>query len=296
MLGRPDAEHNGGMTSIAVTGATGGVGGRVARLLAEQGVAQRLIVRDATRAPDLADAEVAVATYSDGAAARRALDGVDVLFLVSAAENADRLAEHRSIVEAARASGVAHVVYTSFFGAAPDATFTLARDHFVTENLIRDAGLGHTFLRDNLYTDFLPMLAGEDGVIRGPAGSGRVASVTRDDVAESAARVLLDTIDAPDAHAGVTYELTGPEALTLGEVAAIVTAEGARGTVSFHDETVEEAYASRAVYDAPQWQLDAWVSTYAAIAAGELERVTSDVERLTGHPARSLRDFLATTA
>jgi len=281
------------MTTIAVTGATGGVGGRVARLLAERGVAQRLIVRDAARAPELAAAEVAVATYADGEAARRALEGVDVLFLVSAAENADRLAEHRSIVEAARASGVAHVVYTSFFGAAPDATFTLARDHFVTENLIRDAGLGHTFLRDNLYTDFLPMLAGEDGVIRGPAGTGRVASVTRDDVAESAVRVLLDMIDTPDAHNGITYELTGPEALTLAEVAAIVTAGGARGTVSYHDETIDEAYASRAVYDAPQWQLDAWVSTYTAIAAGELERVTSDVERLTGHPARSLREFLA---
>jgi len=283
------------MTTIAVTGATGGLGGRVARLLAEQGVAQRLIVRDAARAPALpgVPAEVAVATYSDGEAARRALDGVYLLFLVSAAENADRLAEHRSIVEAARASGVAHVVYTSFFGAAPDATFTLARDHFVTENLIRDAGLGHTFLRDNLYTDFLPMLAGEDGVIRGPAGTGRVASVTRDDVAESAVRVLLDTAKAPDAHAGITYELTGPEALTLGEVAAIVTAEGARGPVRYHDETIDEAYVSRAIYDAPPWQLDAWVSTYTAIAAGELERVTSDVERLTGHPARSLRDFLA---
>ncbi|TAJ48461.1 MAG: SDR family oxidoreductase [Herbiconiux sp.] len=281
------------MTTIAVTGATGGVGGRVARLLAERGVAQRLIVRDAARAPELAAAEVTVATYADGEAARRALEGVDVLFLVSAAENADRLGEHRSIVEAARASGVAHVVYTSFFGAAPDATFTLARDHFVTENLIRDAGLGHTFLRDNLYTDFLPMLAGEDSVIRGPAGTGRVASVTRDDVAESAVRVLLDTIDTPDAHNGITYELTGPEALTLAEVAAIVTAGGARGTVSYHDETIDEAYASRAVYDAPQWQLDAWVSTYTAIAAGELERVTSDVERLTGHPARSLREFLA---
>ena len=121
-----------------------------------------------------------------------------------------------------------------------------------------------------------------------------MASVTRDDVAESAVRVLLDTAAAPDAHAGITYELTGPDALTLGEVAQIVTAEGDR-PVTYHDETIDEAYASRAVYDAPQWQLDAWVSTYTAIAAGELERVTSDVERLTGHPARSLREFLAGT-
>ncbi|MGA1836838.1 NmrA family NAD(P)-binding protein [Herbiconiux sp. 11R-BC] len=289
---------------IAVTGATGGVGGRVARLFGAAGVRQRLIVRDASRVPVIPHAEaqdesrgeagasaaveVAVATYSDGEAARRALDGVKVLFMVSAAENADRLAEHRAFIDAARASGVEHVVYTSFFGAAPDAVFTLARDHFVTENLIRDAGLGFTFLRDNLYTDFLPMLAGEDGVIRGPAGDGRAATVTRDDVAEAAVAALLN----PDAHAGATYELTGPEALTLDEVAAILTADGGRGPITFHDETLDEAYASRAVYDAPQWQLDAWVSTYTAIAAGELARVTADVEHLTGHPPRSLREFL----
>ncbi|WP_440709337.1 SDR family oxidoreductase [Herbiconiux sp. YIM B11900] len=295
-------ENTGGIR-IGITGASGGIGGRVARLLEAAGAGPRLrlIVRDAARAPQIAGAEVAVATYSDGPAARAALEGVDVLLMVSAAENADRLAEHRSVVEAARASGVGHVVYTSFFGAAPNATFTLARDHFVTENLIRDAGLAHTFLRDNLYTDFLPLLAGEDGVIRGPAGSGRVASVTRDDVAECAVTALL----APEAHAGGTYELTGPEALTLAEVAAVLNEErgaaqagnpdaaaGSATPVTFHDESLDEAYASRAVYGAPDWQLDAWVSTYTAIAAGELARVTDDVRRLTGHAPRSLRDFL----
>ncbi|MCS5723748.1 SDR family oxidoreductase [Herbiconiux sp. CPCC 203407] len=285
---------------IVVTGSTGGLGGRVARLLQDAGVPQRLLVRDPARAPEIAGAEVAVAEYSDGAALERALAGTRIVFMVSAAENADRLAEHRSFIDAARAAGVEHVVYTSFFGAAPDATFTLARDHVVTENLIREAGLGHTFLRDNLYTDFLPMLAGSDGVIRGPAGTGRVASVTRDDVAESAVRVLLDRMRSADAHADATYELTGPEALGLDEVAAIVTEARKRAgqgeaPVTYLDETLAEAYASRAGYDAPPWQLDAWVSTYTAIAAGELSRITADVEHLTGHPPRSLRDFLGLT-
>ncbi|WP_291042710.1 SDR family oxidoreductase [Herbiconiux sp.] len=293
---------------VVVTGSTGALGGRVARLLQEAGVPLRLIVRDPARAPEIAGAEVAVAAYSDTTSLEAALAGARLVFMVSAAENADRLAVHRSFIDAARAAGVEHIVYTSFFGAAPDATFTLARDHFVTENLIREAGLGHTFLRDNLYTDFLPMLAGPDGVIRGPAGSGRVASVTRDDVAESATRVLLDRLGSPDAHAGTTYELTGPEALGLDEVAAIVTeareragagsdsaSDSAEGPVTYLDETLAEAYASRAAYDAPQWQLDAWVSTYTAIAAGELARVTSGVEHLTGHPPRSLRDFLGLT-
>jgi uncharacterized protein YbjT (DUF2867 family) len=257
-------------------------------LLHDAGLSLRLIVRDETRAPAIPGAEIAVAAYSDGPAGRRALEGIDLLFMVSAGENADRLAEHRAFIDAARASGVSHVVYTSFFGASPNATFTLVRDHAATEQMLRDSGMAFTFLRDNMYTDFLPLLAGSDGVIRGPAGDGRLAPVTRDDVAESAAVVLQN----PDAHAGIAYELTGPEALTLGEVAAILTADGARGPISFVNETLDEAYASRAVYGAPQWQLDAWVSTYTAIAAGELERVTPDVERLTGHRARSLQDFL----
>ena len=64
------------------------------------------------------------------------------------------------------------IVYTSFLGAGPDATFTFARDHFATEQLIRESGLAYTFLRNSQYLDFVPLLVGEDGVIRGPAGDG----------------------------------------------------------------------------------------------------------------------------
>lgn len=64
--------------------------------------------------------------------------------------------------------------------------------------------------------------------------------------------------------------------------------------ITFHDETLEEAYESRASYPAPDWQVDAWVSTYTAIASGELAGVTDDVERLTGRAPMSLEQVLAT--
>ena len=115
-----------------------------------------------------------------------------------------------------------------------------------------------------------------------------MAGVARADVADVAAVVLRD----PAAHAGATYELSGPEALTLAEIAARAGAVLGR-PLSFHDETVEEAYASRASYGAEQWQLDAWVSTYTAIANGEVERVTGEVERITGQPARTLEQALS---
>jgi len=279
------------LPTLAVTGATGRVGSRVARRLAAAGVAPRLVVRDPSRAPDLPGAVAVGAEYGDAAAARRALEGVETLFMVSAAEERDRVATHRAFVDAAAAAGVRHVVYTSFYGAAPDATFTLARDHWATEQHLRASGMAWTFLRDNIYLDFIPLFGGEDGVIRGPAGDGKVAAVAIDDVADVAAAVLRD----PAAHAGRAYPLTGPEALTLTEAARIVTAHGDR-PLSYEAETVEEAYASRASYGAPDWQLDAWVSTYTAIASGELDGVTPDVERLTGHPPRSLAELAAAPA
>ncbi|CAB4728448.1 unannotated protein [freshwater metagenome] len=129
-------------------------------------------------------------------------------------------------------------------------------------------------------------------MIRGPAAEGRVAAVARADVADVATAVLRD----PAAHAGSTYVLTGPEALTLTEVAARAGVVLGR-SLRFEDETVEEAYASRrAAYDAEDWQLDAWVSTYTAIADGSCAAVTADVERVTGRPPRTLEQALTGAA
>jgi len=268
--------------TVAVTGSTGHVGGLVARSLAEDlRTDLRLVVRDASRAPAY-DTDVRVCTYAEHDASVAALEGADLLFMVSAAEAADRREQHRTFVRAAADAGVRHVVYTSFAGAAPDATFTLGRDHADAEAAIRESGMAFTFLRDNFYLDLLPHFADAEGVIRGPAGDGRVAAVARADVAEAAVAVLRD----PGAHAGATYTLTGPEALTMSEIAE-------RAGVRFEDETEDAAYAwRREQYGAEQWQLDAWVSTYRAIRDGSVAEVTGDVERLTGHPPRSLADLL----
>ncbi|TRW43973.1 SDR family oxidoreductase [Georgenia yuyongxinii] len=274
--------------AVAVTGSTGRLGGRVARRLAAAGIAQRLIVRDAARAPELPGADVAVATYADAAASRAALQGVETVLMVSGAESPDRMAEHRTFIDAAVAAGVRRIVYTSFFGAAPQATFTHARLHWETEEHLRASGLGYVALRDNLYLDFMTALMGKDGVIRGPAGDGRVAAVAQDDIADAAAAILRD----PAGHDGHAYDLTGPEELTLTEVAAILSEHLGR-QVRYLAETVEEAFASRAHYGAPGWEVEAWVSTYTAIAAGEMAGVTDDVPRLTGHPATSLAELLA---
>jgi NAD(P)H dehydrogenase (quinone) len=275
-------------TALAVTGSTGRLGSRVARGLSQLGVDQRLVVRDPAKAPALPGTHIATADYGDGAAVRTALTGARTVLMVSAAETADRVQQHLTFIDAAVDAGVQRIVYVSFFGASPTATFTLARDHWATEEHLRSVGVAYTILRDNIYADFTPHFLGTDGNIRGPAGDGRVALVAQADIAEVAIAVLT----SDGAYDGRTLNLTGPAALTMGEIASTLSDHLGR-TVSYIPETIEEAYASRASYGAPQWQVDGWVSTYLAIAVGELAAVTDDVPEVTDHPARSLHGVLA---
>lgn len=275
------------MTLIGVTGSTGRLGTQVAYGLHAQGRRQRLLVRDVDRSPQLPGSEVVSASYDDGPTAEQAMAGLETVLMISAPEDPGRVQRHCTFIDAAAHAGVRHLVYTSFVGAAEDAEFTLARDHGGTEEYIRASGMDFTFLRDNLYADAFPGMVAPGGVLRGPAGDGRVAAVARRDIGEAAVAVLMD----PETHRNRTYELTGPQALTLDEVAAVMS--DAQGEdVRYERETVRAAYASRKWYGAPQWELDAWVSTYTAIASGAMARVTSDIELITGLPATTLYEVV----
>jgi len=276
---------------LAVTGATGALGGMVARLLADQGIPLRLLARHTARIPQQPDTATFAVSYADKEHAERALRGTQTLFMVSAAENPYRAQDQRTFVDAAVNAGVKHIVYTSFMGAAENDVFTLGRDHWDTEQYIKERGLAYTFLRDAFYQDILPSFVARDGVIRGPAADGKFAPVARADVARSAARILAD----PVPHTHRTYTLTGPQALTMGDVAHIlsrVTGEN----ISYHAESLDEAVESRLAAGATQWQAVAWATSYAAIATGELSEVSDDVAVLTGVAPLSFEDNLRSEA
>ena len=262
---------------LAVTGASGNVGGVVARLLSERDLPLRLLANTPSRAPKLPGAHAVQCSYEDTPASREALSGVEILFMVSAPESEDRLSKHLAFVDAAAASGVRHIVYLSFMNAAADATFTLARTHFHTEEHIKASGMTYTFLRDNFYADFFVELPDEEGRILGPAGDGRVGVVAREDAGRVAAGILAD----PGRYENQTLDVTGPEALTLEEITQILTRVWGR-PVTYVRETVEEAYASRKKWPAAQWQYDSWVSTYTSIARGEMDVVSTTVRDVTG--------------
>jgi NAD(P)H dehydrogenase (quinone) len=277
------------VADLAVTGSTGALGGRVSRALADLGIQQRLVVRDAARAPRLDGAEVKEVPggYADPTGYREALAGVGTLFLVSAEESPDRVALHRNVIDAASAAGVERIVYTSFLGAAADSTFLLGRHHWATEQAIRDSGVAFTLLRDSFYMDFIPYFAGPQRTFRGPAGDGRLSPVSRDDVAAVAVEVLASL----GAHDGRVYGLTGPELFSLTEAAERLTAYAGE-PYSYVEETTEEAWGSRRPSGAPDWMIEGWVSTYTAIADGSLDQLSDDVEAVTGRPPQTLEQTI----
>jgi NAD(P)H dehydrogenase (quinone) len=303
---------------LAVTGAGGELGSRVAAGLARIGFSQRLIVRDLTRAPHLPGAEaIQVSSYGDASGMRRALAGIHKLFLISARDrfgvahisaknhvpppSYDRLQEHRTAVDAAAAVGVQHIIYLSVINAAPHATFILAHDHFHTEEHIRAKGVPFTFLRAGLYTDNVPQCVSADDGIRVPAGEGRAAWVTRDDIARVAVSVLTET-----GHEGRTYDVTGPEALTMAETAERLSAVVGR-RIFYHAQTPQEARTSHSTsrlekYEAERrlltghglddYEVEVFVTHFLQIATGELSGVSNTVPDLTGYPAQSLAQYL----
>lgn len=107
--------------------------------------------------------------------------------------------------------------------------------------------------------------------------------------------MLRDRQTDAAAHADVAYELTGPESITMAEAAARAGTAIGR-PLSYQEESLDEAYASRRVWSTERWQLDAWVSTYTAIRDGEVDAVSGDVEKLTGHPARTIEQAIADNA
>ena len=272
---------------IGITGVTGKLGSYVSDLVDKKGIASIHLARSPERATVYASAEIRKMVYANTPEVVEALKGIDVLLMVSARENPERVEEHTSFLDAAKLAGVQHIVYTSFYGADEKATFTLSRDHAQTEAYIKKLGFTYTFLRDNFYLDFFIDIALENGEIRGPAGRGRVPAVARKDTSRVVAEILLN----PKEWENQTLNLTGPEDLSMEEIVALLSKESGK-TITYVDESVEEAYESRKKWPAQTWEYDAWVSTYTAIKAGEQAGVSTDVEMVLGRPAMSLIDVL----
>lgn len=208
---------------FALTGASGQLGRLVLRHLREQVPAERIVAltRDPARLAGVAAEGIAVrrADFGDPGSLPGAFAGVERLLIISTDDLASgrRAAQQRGAVEAAVRAGVGYLAYTSFVGADAGSGSPLARDHGLTEAALAESGVPWAALRNNAYAEALPMLLGPalaGDMLVLPEGEGRTSWVARDDCARVAAAVL---VGAQLPHGAV--DVTGPEALSLGEVA-----------------------------------------------------------------------------
>ena len=219
----------------------------------------------------------------------KSLEGIDVLFMVSGSENPDRVQQHKDFIDSAKTAGVSHIIYLSFYNVSKNSIFTLGRDHYATEEYIKENGFKYTFLRDNFYVDFFVDMCREYGEIKGPSENGKVSAVVRSDVSEVAAKIL----ENPEKWQNQTLNMTGPEELTMEEITKLASKYLGK-EIKYIPETVDEAYESRKIWKAEQWEYDSWVSTYTAIAKGEQAGVSNDIEKVLGRKATSLTTYLET--
>ncbi|MGX4694508.1 SDR family oxidoreductase [Streptomyces sp. JNUCC 63] len=276
--------------SLVVTGATGHLGRLVIAALLDRVPADDItaVVRDPGKAAGLAAQGIAlrVADYDRPETLATAFQAGDTVLLISANEVGRRLPQHTAVIEAARAAGVARLVYTGILG-GPQADFRLAEEHKATEQLIVDSGLNHTFLRNGWYTENyteqVPVQL-EHGVA-GSAGDGRVGAAPRADYAEAAAVVLTT-----EGHDNRTYELSGDHAFTLAEYAAELARRSGR-PVTYHDLPAEQflQVLTGAGVPAPFAEILVDVDVN-AIRPGLLAGGSGDLARLLGRPTVPLAD------
>jgi len=279
---------------ILVTGATGHVGSDVLTRLAAANTPARAVVHSEGKAAALRDAgiETVVADLDDPATLRPALAGVDHVLLISPLHQ-QQGARERAVIDAAKAAGVAHVVKLSAFGVGPAAPVSFARTQYDIEQALERSGMEYTHLRPNgfmqNFVQNAPAIVGQ-GALYGSTGDGKISFIDVRDIADVAVLALTQ-----EGHAGKIYSLTGPEALSYGDVAAVFSRELGR-EVRYVDMPPDAFKGALSQAGVPEWTAGALGELYAMYREGHASAVTGTVQDLTGRPARTLATFVCDNA
>ncbi|EKM0665961.1 SDR family oxidoreductase [Cronobacter turicensis] len=277
---------------IAITGATGHLGQRVIDTLLNTVAAQEIvaIVRNPVKAAALSakGVQVRAADYNDVAALTAALAGVEKLLLISSSEVGQRAPQHRNVIDAAKTAGVKLIAYTSLLH-ADRSPLGLADEHVATEKMLAEAGIPYVLLRNGWYTEnYLASVppALEHGVFIGSAGDGKIASASRQDYAEAAAKVL--TLDN---QAGRVYELAGDNAWTLRDLTALLSKETGK-TVAYQNLSEADFAAALAGAGLPEGFAKLLADSDIGASKGGLFDDSRQLSALIGRPTTSLETSL----
>ena len=272
---------------ILVTGATGTVGTELIKVLSARGEKVRAFVRNAKHKIALPGVEFVQGDFHNASSFLAALEGVDRLFLLIPS-SAEVEGQQKAFVDAAKQRNVRHIVNLSQLGADEHSAGRFQRYHGAVENYIRKSGMAFTFLRPNLFMQALLKFRATitaQGALFAPAGEGRISVVDVRDIAAVADRTLTEA-----GHEGKVYPITGPEALSHGEIAEKLS-EALGKPVRHVDISPDRMRETLLSVGMPPWQVDGVVEDYDQYRNGEADVVTSTVKHVTGREPHSFAQF-----
>jgi NAD(P)H dehydrogenase (quinone) len=287
------------MSKILVTGVTGLIGKGTIEHLLKKGVPASEIIGLSRKKDELADlvargVEIRVGDYSDYDSLLHAFKGVDKVMLTSAVAFSDRFTQHYNVITAARQAGVKHVVYMSIMRKEGSKRIMpeITESDLFTEQVLKSSGLDYTIIYHPPFTDSLHIYYDsnpyENG-IRVPAGNGKMAPATRDELAEAHAEIL-----STPGHEMKTYSLGGSDAISFADIARLL-AEIKGKPVPFFTITPKEYIDGLVAKGTPQKVAEFLTNWVVAIEDGEFEHQSGDLERLLGRKAISFSEYLQST-
>jgi uncharacterized protein YbjT (DUF2867 family) len=272
---------------ILVTGGTGTVGSEVVKLLATSGTRFRLLARTPDKALKSPNVEAVKGDLADAAALGKALQGIEKLFLLtnSMPGSADL---QSGVIAAAKKAGVKHVVRLSVAGADPKSPVQLSRWHAQTDAELKKSGLAWTLLQPGYFMqNFLGSAATirKDGAFYGCVGQGKSAVIDARDIAAVAYACLTGK-----GHDGKTYPITGGEALSQPEMAALLSAALGK-SVKYVDLPPEQFKQGLLSAGLPEWLAADYVTMHRAFSSGAASAIATTVRDVTGKAPRSFEAF-----
>lgn len=277
-------------TKILITGASGKIGLPLTEQLADMRVPFRALVHSPLKEPLLSrwTTDIVAGDYGDTTAMEKAFDGIDRVYLVSPS-SPDQFRVQAALVDTARRKGVKHIVKLSALGTSPYSPVGILRSHAAIEEYIRTSGVAYTFLHPHFFMENLLANAHgirKDGAIYSPLGDAAISVISVHDIAAVAAAVLTG-----EGHAGRTYQLTGPKAVTYDEIATTIGAVIGGRVVSV-PITFEAARQNMIRAGMPEWFAEDIIRMMKTWAEGKGSKVTHDVELVLERQPISLREFL----
>ena len=274
--------------TIAITGATGQLGRLAVAAVKAKGGEVVALVRDVNKAADLG-VDTRVFDYTNPVMMAAALTGVRTLVLISSNDFNDRVGQHKAVIDAAKAAGVKHIVYTSILK-GHDSPLVMATDHKGTESYLTASGIPHTVLRNGWYTEnYTGSLAGSvaHGAMMGSMGTGKIATAARKDYAEAIAAVVLDP-----AKQGKVYELAGDTAYSMHDMAAVVSAKAGK-TIAYHSLPPAEYSKALEGFGLPAGLAYALADSDDHASRGALTDDSKTLSKLIGRPTTPMADTVA---